>query len=673
MSAAKIPRLEPGAGAGGVRTLPPATDPADPNKHVVFPMARSAHKIVELLDAHKIVFVRSGVGNGKTTLAHFMATDENFHLVEVPSDADAAGRRDAVVAAIMGIAAGICANIPDIQHGLKPFLKLLGDAGHALIFDEAHLLFSVRKLCDVLFKDPVCRVLLFSASSEGADGPQDEPAVTPGSIAKFMWYPRAPSQEEVATMVVGLTGIGIGIDKPTFGVLYMISGGNRDIFMHALRWLKQQGVTTDRALATVRIGLAPPWSASSGLLPALKRSRAVRSNGGYELARNAPEMLVQILAGGPQPIADDNMRRPLTISGLLVPYVATDSDTNEFVSYDWSDDGQLYTTSSTLRAAFYGARLKVSPYSMLCEYDPAADVTTCATLCARAFPLMAFTEVVQRPAVDDDGALSLASAVRTCGLAPEDDYNAAFQRALKAQGFDVRDYKSAADGGKIDHHVWVDPSAVRPVWGLEFEHFGDKTKRKGHALRFTKVGMDTYRTAKLNALVVLCTSQRQVDTVMAESLKDAGFRPAGVDVIAQLVSTSHESYTMTVLPAGAANPLPPVVLQCDGVAKKIVEMDDGSLVLESAQHLGSISGMKYQEEEPAAPVEMAGPAAVSDTGHAPADWVAAANVLCQRHGISLQALQVLTVHERAEALRETGGLSPLEKARILAAVEASKP
>mmetsp|Transcript_31891 Transcript_31891/g.83563 ORF Transcript_31891/g.83563 Transcript_31891/m.83563 type:complete len:645 (-) Transcript_31891:52-1986(-) len=573
-------------------------------------MQRSAKQLDQLLKDNKIVFVRSGVGNGKTTLANYLAKNPTFHLVDVPRDLDASGRYDAVVAAIVVIASAMSTDVPDpAVRGLMSVLELLGDAGHVLVFDEAHLLFSVTRLCDVLFKDPVCRVLLFSASSERAAGPQDEPGVTPGTIAKFMWYPRAPSQKEVATMVAGLTGIGIGIDKPTFSVLYMISGGNRDIFMHALRWLQEQSIHSDEALARVRLGLVPPWSAPAGLLPALKQSRAVRANRGYENARNVPQLLVKILAGGPQSIVNDNLRRPLTISGLIVPYVASADLTAEFFTYDWGDAAQLYTVSSTLRAAFYGSTLKAVPFSMTCEWDHPTDVTTCAELCARAFPLMVFPEVVQRPAVDDDGGLSLASAIRTCGLAPEDDYNAAFQRALKVQEFDARDYKSAADGGKIDHHVWVDPSAVRPVWGLEFEHFGDPSKRKEHAHRFTKEGMETYRMAKLNALVVLCSTQRQVDIVMREALKDATFRPHGVDVIAQLVSTSHESYTMTVLPAGAVNPLPPVVLQCDGVAKTIVAMDDGSLVLKSAQHLGSISGMKYQEEE-AVRMETAGPAAV---------------------------------------------------------------
>lgn len=100
----------------------------------------------------------------------------------------------------------------------------------------------------------------------------------------------------------------------------------------------------------------------------------------------------------------------------------------------------------------------------------------------------------------------------------------------------------------------------------------------------------TCRTATFNALVVLCSTQNQVDKVMTEALTDASYRPVGVDVvIAQLVSTSHESYTMTVLPAGDDSPLPPVELQCDGVAKKIVWQDNGSLVLESAQRLRSIS------------------------------------------------------------------------------------
>eukprot|EP00035_Acanthoeca_spectabilis_P019415 m.422169 g.422169 ORF g.422169 m.422169 type:complete len:696 (+) comp16852_c0_seq5:2766-4853(+) len=598
MSAGKKRRVVAGAGGGGTKTLPPASDPADPDKHVVFPMQRTAGQLEQLLKDNKIVFVRSGVGNGKTTLAHFITKDPTVHLVPVPREQDATGRMRRVISVIGDIATAIFEDAPDATADLASVLKLLGDAGHVLVFDEAHLLFSVTKLCDVLFKDPPCPVLLFSASSERTAGPHDEQTVTPAFKAKYMWYPKEPLDQDVVQMVEELNTIGIRIDESTFSLLYMISGGNRDIFFHALRWLKEQNFSKDEALARVRLGLTEnPWGAvqpCTGLLPALQESRAVQANGGYEDARNVPELFVRIVAAGPQEITDEAKRRPLTIRGLILPAPAT---TNEFVKYNWTNHHQKYSISSALRASYYGSILKLCPFSMTCGYDPTTDVTTCAQLCARAFPLMVFTEVVQRPARAVNGELSLASAIRACGLAPEDDYNAAFQRALEAQGFDTRDYKSTADGGKIDHHVWVDTSADRPVWGLEFEHFGDKTKRKEHALRFTKEGMETYRMAKFNALVVLCSTQRQVDLVMKEALEDAAFRPDGVDVIAQLVSTSHESYTMTVLPAGAANPLPPVVLQCDGVAKTIVDMDDGSLVLESAQHLGSISGMKYQDEE----------------------------------------------------------------------------
>jgi predicted ATPase len=551
-------------------------------------MADTANKVKELLRERKVVFIRSGVGNGKTTLAHYLAKDERFHLVDFPTEAVRVDTYDAITTATRNIASTICSSLPKRRHGLKAVLRILGDAGHVLVFDEAHILFGIPQLCDVLFKDPKCPVLLFSASSEAKAGPDNEHAVTPAGIAKYMWYPRALSEHEVQEMVDELCSIGIGINVTTLRVLYMIAGGNRDIFMNALRWLQAENVSKEDALATVRLGLAKGWNALNGLLCALKWSRAVKANGGYDDVRDIPEQFVQILAGGPQNISSAAMRRPLTIGGLILPVV--DNHASELVRYDWNDVETQYGVSSTLRAAFYNRSLKFSPFFMTHNYDPTDAVITCAELLARACPRMGFTDVMQRPVpgAEEEATLSLASAIMGCGLAPEDDYNAAFQRALCEQGFDMRNFNSPADGGKIDHLVWDSPQNVNPKFGLEFLHFGTKSQRREHASRFAKENRATYGMAKSKALVVLCTSQDQVETVIQEAREDTAMRASNADVIALLVRTSHESYTMTAWMAGEASPWEPLVFACDGVAKKIVTDERGKRTLESAQRLQHI-------------------------------------------------------------------------------------
>lgn len=81
------------------KALPSDQAPADPDIHVVFPMADTASKVKELLRERKVVFIRSGVGNGKTTLAHYLAKDERFHLVDFPTEAVRVDTYDAVTSA----------------------------------------------------------------------------------------------------------------------------------------------------------------------------------------------------------------------------------------------------------------------------------------------------------------------------------------------------------------------------------------------------------------------------------------------------------------------------------------------------------------------------------------------------------------------------------------------
>jgi len=469
---------------------------------------------------------------------------------------------------------------------LTDMLKKLGAKGHTLIFDEAHNLFSIDTLVSDLFKDGPCRIFLFSASSESALS-IGTAAVTPATItAKYVWTPAAPTDEEVAAMVIELNKhLNMNINDVTFKVLYMVAGGNRDIFMHALHWFCEQKMKqADDSLAIVRAGLED-WTCS--LLEALIQSRAVRANSGFEEVRNVPEEFVNVLAAGPQCI-DGERRRPLTIGGLIVPLVPA-HHSREFVAYDWTKELQTYAVSSSLRASYYRHFLEsIGKHSMRCKYSPTTEVSTCAGVCARAFPLMPFTSVVQRPSWDAvDEKTSMASSLGQRGLAPEDMYNEAVVSKMQAQGFGTRTFPSAQSGGKIDHQYWKDNSdkakEKKPDFGLEFVHFDGG--RKEHIMRFTT--METYKQAKQNALVVLCTTQSQVDTVIKQDTKLPEWQQVHVDVIAVLVSTPHESYTMTVLPHGATEPCPPLVLMSDGVAKNIV-VDGTKHVLKPAQFLDCI-------------------------------------------------------------------------------------
>ena len=55
-----------------------------------------------------------------------------------------------------------------------------------------------------------------------------------------------------------------------------------------------------------------------------------------------------------------------------------------------------------------------------------------------------------------------------------------------------------------------------------------------------------------------------------------------------------------------------------------------------------------------------------------AEWKAKAEQLCLERGLTLSALGQLTPADQAEALAEAGGLSPLQRAQVLAAVAAGR-
>jgi len=594
----KKPRMDSDDGGPSQRGIPFLDRPANPAIHVVLPMTHTAEGIMSLVqnDKEAVAFVRSGVGNGKTSVANFIATKPGYHLVDVPRTSDVKARTRVVEATIIALVKACCH--VDAKT-LRQALKELGTKGHTLIFDEAHLVFATD-LCGDLFKDPPCNILLFSAASQATDGAIE--SVTPAAITgRYIWTPSVPTDDEIDGIIQQLNAIDVmNVDKVIFDVIYMLSSGNRSVFVHILWWIRENTFANVNAcLAGIRDSLQSDWDEPGSLREAMAGSRAVRANGPFTDPSFLPQEFVHIVAGGPMRIGRAGVRRALTVGGLLVPQPDVTNPPHELFRYSWDNPETKYAVSSSLRSSYYRSILsRDRSLRVKCDAPAFQTDSHCAELCARAFPMMSFDTVVAFPIPDPDGNLSLRSAISsTTNLAPEDAYNAAFQAALKAQDFEIRDFNSDADGGKVDHFC-------KPDMSIEVAHFHNT--RKKHAERFKDPEKWTYRMCTHRAFMVLCKSKHQVETFLSDK------QPDGVDFIAVLVSTSHEAYTMTVKPAGAAR-WPPLVLRCDHVAKKIVRQPDGSLILESAQKLASITGMKYLEEEAVAPMEMAGPAAVSDT------------------------------------------------------------
>ena len=178
-----------------------------------------------MFEKNNVVFIRSGVGNGKTSLARFMAkTLPGFHFVLIPSEDDSRTRATVVKKSILDLAGQLCQFTGDV---LEHALMALGSGGHTLIFDEAHLLFATD-LCGALFKSGFCNVLLFSASSQVSHGSVEH--MTSAEIsARYIWTPPAPAPEEIDGIVRDLNAIdGLNVDRAVFDVIYMLSGGEQE-------------------------------------------------------------------------------------------------------------------------------------------------------------------------------------------------------------------------------------------------------------------------------------------------------------------------------------------------------------------------------------------------------------------------------------------------------------
>jgi len=435
----------------------PLYRPAHEDENVFIPLEATVSVIKDLVRMHdgSPTFIRAPVAAGKTTLAKYLAEKHSDEFLMVPVvDTEESLIQDIIQAS--GIR-------EKMQHpDFKNALQTLASNDKTLIFDEAHIVFSYPKLTYMLFKYPEQlprhlkppKILLFSAASEAKDS-NGEISSTPAEIRKkYMWYPPMPDCRILST---NLGEAEVFLDPESVEFFMKICSGHRGIFMNAMAWVQQTQQKIQRnqqnimdawniheSVARVKSSFTRSKQSDggweTGLRQFLKKSRAIRVNGGFSTISNIPHAFVQMVFGGAKKKIDigDNLR-PLTISGFLVPERMNSSQ--EFVEYDWDDQNQLFGIANSLMAEYYCDIFTHLGYER--EWTKKTPQSA-ADLMARALPFMSFATVVDNPLpmVESDVHLSqstteLKSPLSKNELPFEDDYSKALAAILGEVGYAV--------------------------------------------------------------------------------------------------------------------------------------------------------------------------------------------------------------------------------------------
>ena len=219
--------------------LPPLTSPANPEDHVFIPLEDYGTKIEDLFQGQEFVFIRGGVGVGKSTLRLHLARQNRQTFVSVPfQNGEEASWRANIVRSVQE---ATNQNVTTGDTQLQDALALAAAKSLILVLDEAHTIFSVDNLVTSLLKgEQRPRLVLFSASGEASAGMM---STTPSEITqKFFWTPTIPEVD--GHFISQLEQAGVRLNEDSVEFFMKFCGGHRSIFMAAMNWVKKN--RTDR-------------------------------------------------------------------------------------------------------------------------------------------------------------------------------------------------------------------------------------------------------------------------------------------------------------------------------------------------------------------------------------------------------------------------------------------
>ena len=198
-----------------LRTLQPIGHVAQEDQHVFISLQGSSEKVGKLFEGgHSVVFIRSGVATGKTTLAEHLARQFPDKYVMVPSMD--AGKSDVWRGGtIETIEKATDSKIDRDALAFSKALALAKEKELTLVVDEGHTLFASSDLCSALFKSNEKhrpKLLLFSASGD-ASASENLTASTPVFFTQACRHQSAPMQE----LICGLRDFLVPSTRPVLG------------------------------------------------------------------------------------------------------------------------------------------------------------------------------------------------------------------------------------------------------------------------------------------------------------------------------------------------------------------------------------------------------------------------------------------------------------------------
>ena len=502
--------------------LPPLTSPANPEDHVFIPLEDYGTKIEDLFQGQEFVFIRGGVGVGKSTLRLHLARQNRQTFVSVPfQNGEEASWRANIVRSVQE---ATNQNVTTGDTQLQDALALAAAKSLILVLDEAHTIFSVDNLVTSLLKgEQRPRLVLFSASGEASAGMM---STTPSEITqKFFWTPTIPEVD--GHFISQLEQAGVRLNEDSVEFFMKFCGGHRSIFMAAMNWVKekQNGSRWEfkQTVTEVRDSMgANSWWVSGGILEGLAASRGVKVNGKFDNLDVVPREFVTIPGEGPGQLPP-GLRRDLTVCGFVQP-VPIEPGSGEFRRVDWTTDDVVYMVANPILATFY--RYRLERYFGL-EVRMDSTPRNCMDLLLRAVPYLTFAQVVGiSPKAAPVSALSMGN------LPFENQYNAAIIQVLQRLGY-AADSSESNRVGKVDIFVNIDNKTFSVECVLATRSAQDHME---HRTRFDNEKLREYSQAEHKALVTIgsCNDlvRRRVVATTAE----------GVEIIGLVPSIAHTRY-----------------------------------------------------------------------------------------------------------------------------------
>ena len=551
------------------RLLPAIGQVAEEDHHVFISLEGYAEKVGKLFEGgHSVVFIRSGVATGKTTLAEELAR-QSPQYVNVPFTGG--GKQSSwEMRTVEAIEKSTDKRINRDELAFGNALKVAADRNLILVYDEAHTLFASRTAMLSPLQEQWStidqRVLLFSASERRFQCIKALIVSTPGEITqKYMWTPPLSYTKELETQ---LKEAGVRLDQKSIEFCIRFCGGHRGIFIAAMHWVQSKQTSGEswdfkKTVGSVRNSYGTgDWNcADNEILGHLRESRAVRVNGFYKDVNTVPREFAELLCKGSTTLPQQQVRRDLTIYGFVLP--KHNGDVGELQKLDWMNAMTEYRVANPLLALYYRFQLKKS-CGLELQFEQ-SEPQGCADLLMRALPYMLFSKVVSF----EGGESELA----TDGLPHEQQYNKAVHSVLQDMGY-MTFAPEASEKGKGK------PDLAVKIGAKTFIIEGAKSKIPEHLERFRN--FENYKSASHKGLYIIGNDSKTILTTMTTHAE------GDVQVIGLVPNIAHTAYTVHVKSKGI-EPINTFRVDCDLVARRLVLKDDGEPELYSVQSLKSVN------------------------------------------------------------------------------------